>query len=186
MTTPAASVPPDPRSAATIGALVAELRRTRTGAGAPSVRILTRRVNALRSERVGSALKESVPPTVSSTVGYCFNLKRKQLDYDLLFDLLRSMQVSDECLEWWREAWQSATASRDDTVAVDVDRVLPPDPPHFSGRLLELNKIMSMASDATVGDVVFVFSVDGMAWWCTPHMRSFALAGSVICRCTWT
>ncbi len=147
---------PDPRQARTVGELITVLRATKVLAGDPSVRVLTRRLNADRQRRGGSDSVVVSP----STVWYCFDPTRRRLDYDLVFDLLRVLNVSEEQLGWWRQAWQAVFAGPDPVATVAASTELPLDVAEFTGRAGEVDRLLAAARPGTAPVVI---AIEGMA-----------------------
>ena len=150
--------PPDPRNARTITGLVTCLRATKAWTGDASVRELTRRINTDRRRR-SSASRDVVP----STVGYSFDLRRQRLDYDLVFELLRAMGLTEPHLQWWRQAWQSVFARYETPTAVTTSTALPDDLPWFRGRAAELDQLLNAARGPAGATSGVVSVIEGMA-----------------------
>jgi tetratricopeptide (TPR) repeat protein len=153
---------PDPRGAVTVSDLVQLLGATRAWAGSPSYRELARRINLRRSRRGGGDAARS-SEVVASTVAYCFQRGRRRLDYDLVFDLLRALDVADEQLAWWRRAWQSVFAPPTPAAPVVVSSSLPADVTGFVGRRAELDYLLDTRPTGDSARLGVVRAIEGLA-----------------------
>lgn len=130
-----AGEPPNPDAISTLDELIATLRAVKIWAGDPSIRELVKRINLERRARAVPG--ERVAEVSSSTVGYCFRLGRRRLDYDLVFDLLDTMGIPRESRARWVRAWQAA-CGRPAPSAVTVSTELAGADGSFVGRDTEL------------------------------------------------
>lgn len=154
-----AGAPPDPDAISTLDDLIATLRAIKIWAGDPPIRELVKRINLERKARAVPG--ERVTEVSSSTVGYCFRLGRRRLDYDLLFDLLDAMGMPKESWQAWIRAWQAA-CGRPAPGAVTVRTELTGEVASFVGRRAELATILDAAGKPPV-------LIHGMAGVGKPH-----------------
>ena len=129
---------PDPERAVDLAGYIEQLRALKVWSGDPSVRELARRITTVRRGRAVAAglSPESVAPVTSSTVGYCFQVRRVRLDLSLVVDLLQCLGLSDEQRAHWVVRLKELLAAPEGQVGAPVILVggLPPDPSPLVGR----------------------------------------------------
>ncbi|MEY9857351.1 tetratricopeptide (TPR) repeat protein [Catenulispora sp. GAS73] len=146
---------PDPDQIVDLAEFVHELGRLRLWAGAPSFRIL--------AKRVGPLLR---PPQVvaHSTVTGLFQPDRRRLDMDLVLAVVRALGVDEPGVDRWRAAYVRVHASAKAGGAAGAFRQLPPDLATFTGRDGELARLVEAATAPAAGTpAVRVWVIEGMA-----------------------
>lgn len=102
---------------------VEQLRRLKVWCGNPSVRELARRIGDERAARARRARIPAEPAPTSSTVGHCFQARRRRLDLDLLAELLRALGLDGADRAAWLTVARSVharQASRETAPPPDV------------------------------------------------------------------
>ncbi|MFL6113132.1 MAG: NB-ARC domain-containing protein [Catenulispora sp.] len=143
---------PDPAGAGDLAEYIELLGRLRTWAGAPSLRIL--------AKRVGPLLRP--PRAVShSTVGEAFQTRRRRLDPELVLAIVRALGGD---VGRWRAAYLRIQHGAKAGGPAGVHRQLPPDLATFTGREAALKDLLA-AVPAADGEprTVVVSAVEGMA-----------------------
>lgn len=147
--------PPSPSGVASYDELADRLRSLRVWAGV-SYRELHRRVVRFRQH---SGLPE-LP--AYDTVYRCLRPGRSRLDTDLVIDIVRVLLGDEPGIAEWRQACQTAAGGADEASIVTVSATLPADIAEFTGREVELKRLLG-AIDNPVGGTVVISAIQGMA-----------------------
>jgi tetratricopeptide (TPR) repeat protein len=141
--------PPDPGAVADLDGLVERLRLLKVWAGDPSYEMIKKRVNAGRgaSELVGR-----------TTVADCFRAGRRRLDVELLVAVVRALHPDVGYVAQWRQALQVAGGKVRAAAQVRVQGQLPPDLAGFTGRAVEVERLLGNERGAVV-----ISAIEGMA-----------------------
>ncbi len=141
--------PPRPDPVSTVDDLLHRLRLVRLWAGNPPYQEIARRIDKLRGEDPARRMARS------TVADYFVRSNRRRLDYDLVFDILRALGLTEPELEPWRQAWQEVFAPTDPASAVAVEFGLPPDTPNFTGRADQVCDLLTRTRGVTL--------IEGMA-----------------------
>ncbi|NUR58180.1 MAG: hypothetical protein HOV87_05715 [Catenulispora sp.] len=145
---------PDPSRATDLVELISLLGELRVWAGSPSYRLLAKRVGPLMRP----------PQEVStSTVVDVFKTSRRRLNADLLVAVLRALDLDEDAVARWREAYlRTQRAAKADPGG--VLRQLPADLATFTGREAELAILRAAAARPPgAARTVVVSAIEGMA-----------------------
>ncbi|WP_344654828.1 ATP-binding protein [Catenulispora subtropica] len=131
------------------------LGELRQWAGAPSYRVLAKRVGPLSRP----------PQTVAhTTVASVFQPQRRRLDIDFVTTIVRALGVDESQVTLWRQACVRVHVAAKAGASVGPLRQLPADLATLTGRDVELQRILDIAAavDSESATVV-VSAIDGMA-----------------------
>ena len=145
---------PDPSRATDLVELISLLGELRVWAGSPSYRLLAKRAGPLMRP----------PQEVSaSTVVDVFKTSRRRLNADLLVAIVRALELDEDAVERWREAYlRTQRAAKAEPG--EVLRQLPADLATFTGREAELALLRAAAGDPPgAARTVVVSAIEGMA-----------------------
>ncbi|MEV6521899.1 tetratricopeptide repeat protein [Longispora sp. NPDC051575] len=135
--------PPGPPPAGTLDALAAGLLALRAWAGNPSYAELVRRIGRLRAGR-GLPPGERSPGRV--TVYDCFRPGRRRIDVELVVDIVRALTDDEQAAGRWRDACRD-TLSPPPSTPGHARTGLPADPPAFTGRVADLDRVLAALAD---------------------------------------
>ncbi|MFD0637321.1 NB-ARC domain-containing protein [Catenulispora yoronensis] len=146
---------PDPSRVTDLAELIALLGELRTWAGSPSYRLL--------AKQVGRLMRPAQDVSVSTVVDV-FKTSRRRLNADLLVAVVRALELDEEDVERWREAYlRTQRATRADA-PTGVLRQLPADLATFTGREYELAALLaSVDAVPSSSQTVIVSAIEGMA-----------------------
>lgn len=156
---------PDPADVVDLADFIERLRLLRAHAGAPSFRVL--------AKRVGPLLR---PPqdVTHSTVSDAFDPTRRRLNLELVAAIVQALGVPEAQILRWRAACVAAHANRRPAAGTTgVFRQLPAELATFTGRREELAALMGLvgsaggpdagAADGATPRTVVVSAIEGMA-----------------------
>ncbi|MYU05582.1 tetratricopeptide repeat protein [Streptomyces sp. SID8366] len=148
---------PDPSQATDLAEFVGLLGELRAWAGSPSYRTLAKRVGAaVRPARVVS------PFTVTDV----FKVGRRRLDLDLVVGIVRALGAEEPAVDLWRTACIKVHGLARTGGPVGVFGQLPTDLATFTGRQVELTRLIAAAAqdhDRAGANTVVISAVEGMA-----------------------
>lgn len=133
----AGAEPPDPGKAGTVDDLVERLRALKVWAGNPSYERIKDRVNAAWT----AAGRPAVDLAGKTTVVDCFRPGRRRLNADLVVAVVRALHPDAGYASQWRQALRVVTDRARAGSQVRVQDRLPADPPGFTGRAAELDRL---------------------------------------------
>jgi DNA-binding transcriptional ArsR family regulator len=121
----------DPGKARTMDEFIAELRLLKAWAGNPSITEITRRIHR-DWQRAGRPRGEW---PARSTVGNCFQTRRRRPNSDLLLAVVQALAGADEAvLSMWRQSLRGVLGEAEAASRVSAYDRLPADLPVFVGR----------------------------------------------------
>ncbi|MEV6446409.1 tetratricopeptide repeat protein [Amycolatopsis sp. NPDC051716] len=130
-------VPPDPGRAGSLDELIDVLRSLKTWAGEPSYETIKDRVNT-------AWLANGRPPaelTGKTTVADCFRTGRRRVNADLVIAVAAALHPDAGYVTQWRQALRVIGGQARAGSQVRVESRLPADPPGFTGRAGELERL---------------------------------------------
>ncbi|MEV6012562.1 hypothetical protein AB0M29_37935, partial [Streptomyces sp. NPDC051976] len=143
--------------AADLAEFVLLLGELRAWAGMPSYRMLAKRVGPLmRTARVVS----------TSTVVDAFKTGRSRLDLDLVVGIVRALGADEHAVDLWRTECIRVHGLARTGGPVGVFGQLPTDLATFTGRRVELARLIATATqhhDRSGANTVVISAVEGMA-----------------------
>ncbi|WIM92595.1 NB-ARC domain-containing protein [Actinoplanes oblitus] len=147
---------PDPGQARSHADLADRLRRLKVWAGNPSYDTIKDRINTAWTAD-GRPARERV---CKSTVAYCFRRGRSRLDTDLVVAVIQALHPDTGYVTRWRQALRAVDGEIEAVSQVTVHDRLPPEPPGFTGRTAELDRLRHAARAGTATPVA---AIEGMA-----------------------
>ncbi len=160
-----AEQPPDPRAVRTVADFIHQLAALRALAGQPSYQALADRINQRRADAIGSSVRALPDRLARSTVADCFTrLNRRRLDYELVFEIIRVLGVTESQIDWWLQAWQAVFGPSDSAALVRVGRSLPDGINDFTGRTEEIAFLVGGSHrNGDEPPTTMVWAIEGMA-----------------------
>ncbi|WP_188317015.1 tetratricopeptide repeat protein [Solihabitans fulvus] len=147
---------PDPGRAADVAEFVGLLNELRAWAGGPSYRALARKVGPLM--RPPQALSQS-------TLGEAFQPRRRRLSIDLVVAIVRALGLDDQTVDRWRQACVRVHVDVKAGGPVGVFHQLPAELATFTGRGVELARLLATTTAPSSCDAttVVISAIEGMA-----------------------
>lgn len=151
---------PDPGQAASIDALVEQLRLLKVWAGGPSYESIKDRIN----QAWRAAGRPDGELARKSTVADCFRPSRRRLNPDLVLAVVRALHPDVGYVAQWRQALVVISGKVEATSQVRVHASLPQDRPGFVGRVAELDRLLrALRHGSDAGGAVVISALEGMA-----------------------